>query len=203
MIGKRDKKMEHKTEIIEKEAEEREAEREERENKEKNKEKKRKEKIFDKIKDRIRKHKRYIVFSIGGVITFLLDIIITAFLTEVIRIWYMYSYAIALFTNIILLFFYHSFVTFKDLRKNPVSNFLKFLSTYSLAIFLNWSLVFIITLFVNVHYLIVVAAVTISLSVLNYTLNKKWVFDIHKNIKREFEAKVDLELVREINLKKG
>ena len=56
---------------------------------------------------------RYITFVFGGVLSLIINLIITYVLTEYLQLWHMLSFSIALGTEILFLFIYHTFITFK------------------------------------------------------------------------------------------
>lgn len=114
-------------------------------------------------------------FSIGGFLCFIYDIIVTVLLTEIFDIWYMLSYAIALLTGLVFLYFFHSFFTFEKLDRIERRMF-KFFVVMASSYFLNWLIVYIFTEFYYYHYFPSIISVTIVLSFFNYYINNKWVF---------------------------
>lgn len=121
------------------------------------------------------KHKRYAFFCIGGISVFLIEVIMTIILTEFFHIWHMYSYALSLILGLVILFAYHSFITFENLR-NILNNFSRFTAVYFSSYIASWILVLIIT-HLGLHYIISIIIISISLSIFTYKINKKWVFN--------------------------
>jgi len=122
----------------------------------------------------ISKHRTYFIFSIGAILIFLIQITIAIVLTEIFHIWHMYSYAIALVCDILLLYIYHSFITFKGWNRMP-NNFARFLLLYIFSYTLSWLLVFAIT-HLGIYYIPSIIFVSMIMSILNYNINKRWVF---------------------------
>ena len=56
---------------------------------------------------------RYVKFLFGGGLSLLLNLLITYSLTEFLQLWHMLSFGIALGCEILFLFVYHSYVTFR------------------------------------------------------------------------------------------
>ena len=115
------------------------------------------------------------MFVLGGGLCFIYDIIATFILTEIVGVWYLASYFFALSTGIIFLFIYHMRVTFGK-SDNVKRRFAKFVFVATVYLFLNTWLVYFITETYKLHYLKSVILVTTVLSILNYLVNKKWVF---------------------------
>jgi putative flippase GtrA len=122
----------------------------------------------------ILKHRRYILFCVGGILVFLFDVLATIVLTEFFNIWHMYSYAFALVLGTLILFIYHLIVTFND-RNNLLNKFFRFVILYIVSYVIAWLFVFIAT-HIGVHYVISIIIISLFLSFINYKLNKNWVF---------------------------
>ena len=114
---------------------------------------------------------RYVKFLFGGGLSLVLNLVITYILTELFYLWHMLSFGIALGCEILFLFGYHSFITF---RKN--GRFWVFVGVILFISLLNWLFVYFLTEMVNLPYLIAIILSAGVISVLNYALNKKLVF---------------------------
>lgn len=114
---------------------------------------------------------RYMKFLAGGGLSLLLNLGLTYVLTEYFQLWYMLSFAIALACEVLFLFVYHSYVTF---RKN--GKFWTFAAVILFISGLNWLVVYLLTELLTVPYLIAIVLAAGVISVLNYGLNKKLVF---------------------------
>jgi len=128
------------------------------------------------MKEFLRKHAhKYLVFCIGGSAVFFYELGMTIFLTEVLKLWHMYSYSFALLSGVVFLFAYHKNITFHK-KKHPYRNFTKFIGIYAIAYVSYWISVYLLTS-INVHYVIAITAVTATLSIFTYTTNRFWVFN--------------------------
>jgi len=114
---------------------------------------------------------RYIRFLFGGGLSLLLNLGITYLLTEFLHLWHMLSFAIALGCEIMFLFVYHSYVTF---RKR--GNFWLFAGVILFISGLNWLAVYLLTEILALPYLIAIVLAAGAISLLNYGVNKKVVF---------------------------
>lgn len=114
---------------------------------------------------------RYIRFLFGGGLSLLLNLGITYVLTEYFNLWHMLSFAIALGCEILFLFSYHSYVTF---RKN--GKFWLFALVILFISGLNWMGVYALTEVLTLPYLIAILLSAGVISLLNYGINKKVVF---------------------------
>ncbi len=117
--------------------------------------------------------KKYAVFSFGGMLSFLYELIMTVFLTEVFHIWHMLSYAIAIITGLLLLFMFHATITFSD--QISTNRLHRFYLTYLAAGSVNWFLVLLITR-AGIRYTIAITGITALMSVVTYVTNRYWVF---------------------------
>lgn len=114
---------------------------------------------------------RYVKFIFGGGLSLMLNLLVTYILTEVVHLWHMLSFGIALGLEIFFLFIYHSLFTFKKKGR-----FLVFVIVILFISTLNWILVYIASITLGIHYLISIIGVALLVSLLNYGLNKKLVF---------------------------
>ncbi len=114
---------------------------------------------------------RYVKFLFGGGLSLLLNLLITYSLTEFLQLWHMLSFGIALGCEILFLFVYHSYVTFRKDGK-----FLVFALVVLFISGLNWMFVYLLTELLGVPYLYAIVVSAAAISVLNYGLNKKIVF---------------------------
>lgn len=122
-------------------------------------------------------HKRFIIFSIGGLIGMLINLAVTSFLTEIFSLWYRISYAIGLAVNLIFNFVYNRHITFKEKTKLK-TRFIKFVIVSLTTILLNYISVIILTEYFGVYYLLSIIIVVFAIAIINYILNKIWVFEV-------------------------
>lgn len=114
---------------------------------------------------------RYFKFIFGGGLSLLLNLAITYIFTEYLQLWHMLSYAIALSIEIFFLFTYHSLVTFKKKGR-----FWLFVIVILFISGLNWSAVYLLSVILKMPYLIAIVIAALTISIINYLLNKKLVF---------------------------
>lgn len=116
---------------------------------------------------------KFTKFALGGAITFLLDWLLTIFLTEIFFIPSNISYFISLMLGFIFLYTFHKHFTFK-VKSRDIRIFHKFLILILLSSTLNWIGVFVFSYMIN--YIIVIPLVNIIVAVVTYPLNRDWVF---------------------------
>lgn len=133
----------------------------------------------------IKEARRYFTFIVGGGISLLINLSITFILTEFFKLWHMYSYTIALSVEILFLFTYHTHITFK-----ARGHFAKFVGIVLLITLLNWIGVYVISVVIGINYLISIILVSLMISVLNYYLNKIWVFSSQNTAKQPIKCPI-------------
>ncbi len=114
---------------------------------------------------------RYFRFLIGGGLSLLLNLGITYVLTEYFQLWHMLSFTIALCIELIFLFGYHTWITF---RKQ--GHFLRFAAVIIFVSILNWLFVYFLSVILTLPYLLAIIISAGVISILNYFLNKRFVF---------------------------
>ena len=114
---------------------------------------------------------KYVKFIIGGGLSLCLNLLLTYILTEQLHLWYMLSFGTSLIIEILFLFIYHSKITF---QKHGA--FFKFALLILFISALNWGYVYFLTELFNIYYLIAIILAALTISILNYFLNKKIVF---------------------------
>ena len=124
------------------------------------------------IRKLIKEFRKYVIFIIGGGISLLINLGVTYAFTEYAGLWHMLSYTFALATEIIFLFVYHTYITFK-----ARGHFVKFAGVILFISALNWILVYFTSVILGIYYLIAIAGVALAVSVLNYMINRIWVFN--------------------------
>jgi len=132
-------------------------------------------------------HKRFIIFCIGGGLGAIINWIISFFLTSILGIYYLVSYTLAQVINITFNFLWNQNITFK-VKDKAKRRFLKFILVSLTTAAISIGLVYLIkeyiidligTLIVfghDLNYLAAIIIVTFLVAVLNYLLNKLWVF---------------------------
>ena len=128
--------------------------------------------------------KMYSVFILGGGARLFYIMLITFVLINMMELPYTISYAVAMISAAIFSFIYNRQVTFNRLSQWQI-RFLRFAAVLVFIGVSNWTLVYVSTEAVASYfdteilpeyYWPSILAVTTFLSVVNFTLNKKWVF---------------------------
>jgi len=119
--------------------------------------------------------KKFIIFVIGGGIGALLNLIITWFLTDILGLWYLISYLFGGVVNTTFNFFYHQRITF-GIRGGAKIRFFKFVLVTIGVILISLSLIYFLTDILCIHYLVSGVIVISGVAILNFLINKKWVF---------------------------
>jgi putative flippase GtrA len=114
---------------------------------------------------------RYVKFVFGGGLSLILNLIITYFLTEMLALWHMLSFGIALCVEILFLFGYHSLVTFRKKGK-----FGRFVIVILFISVLNWGFVYLLSVTFGLQYLISIVVSAGVISIVNYLINRAVVF---------------------------
>jgi dolichol-phosphate mannosyltransferase len=118
---------------------------------------------------------KFMLFVLGGGLGFLINLGITYALTEFMGIWYMVSYTAGAIVNVAFNFLFHLKVTFK--RKGYLRRrFAYFLIATAVVFCISWISVFAATEVFGLHYLVSIVLVTAAVSLINFLLNKFWVF---------------------------
>lgn len=123
--------------------------------------------------------KRYMIFIFGGFIGWLILIGITALTVNSLQVRPFIGYFFGLVAAIIFTFSYHRYITFKK-KTNWSVRFMKFVPLEGTVSAFNWALFYIVTEFLGLdsglNYTIASFLITWSISVINFCLNRFWVF---------------------------
>ena len=118
---------------------------------------------------------RYLVFITGGGTGMLINLCLTYVLTEYVHLWYMLSYAIGQTVNLLFNFFYHRHITFTVTSRGK-ERFGKFILVSVGVILTSWLLVWYITEHIGLYYILSIVIVAFFVSVIDFLINKMWVF---------------------------
>jgi len=123
--------------------------------------------------------KRYVIFIIGGFISWLILISITAFIVNNFQAQPFVGYTFGLMGAIVFAFNYHRYITFKK-KTNWQSRFTKFAPLELSLSGFNWLLFYVVTeLFgfsSGLNYVVASFFITWGISVVNFSLNRLWIF---------------------------
>lgn len=119
---------------------------------------------------------RYLVFITGGGTGMLINVCLTYVFTEFVHRWYMLSYTIGQAVNLSFNCFYHRHITFTVTSRGEEC-FGKFILVSLGLILTSWLLVWYITEFLNFYYILSIAIVAFFVSLIDFLINKFWVFN--------------------------
>ena len=106
--------------------------------------------------------------------SYVLRLGITAFLTEMLGVWYFLSYIIALSCAVVVNFFYNVHITFK-VKKNK-NMFGRYVVFFFMFMLLDASFVKIFTDVAGIYYLFSIIITTTILFIAKFFVYKKWCF---------------------------
>ena len=143
---------------------------------------------FKKTKKKIRENFSRIIcsriwhFAFGGILIFLIEWILSILLTELLFIPVKISYSISLFLGLSFLYLFHKRITFQIKSPFSLGVYEKFMFVYLISYIANWILVSI--LISRISYILAIPLISIPLGVLNYLINRHWIFLVPKKIKK-------------------
>ena len=119
--------------------------------------------------------RKYIIFIIGGGIGTLLYLSVVYFLVEVAGLWYLWAYCAGSVFSITFNFIYHRGITF-NVREKARDRFIKF-ALNSVAIgFFTIGFVYVLTDKLGIMYLLSGIIAVGLMSVVNFLINRFWIF---------------------------
>jgi len=121
--------------------------------------------------------KRYPHFFIISFLGFLINILITKFLTDFTGLFYVFSYILGTLGNWTFNFVFHSKVTFSNHNKEKQAlRYCQFLVFYGIVAILNFSTVYLLTSIIGIYYLVSIVLVTFIYSFFTFTILRKRIF---------------------------
>ena len=118
---------------------------------------------------------RFFRYSLGGVFSYLINIVVTYLLTTIFHIYYFYSYLIA-FSIVILFNFTFSIKIIFSVNGNIVNRFTRYIMFLTIFSLINIFSVKFLTEIMNLYYIISITIVTIVLFIIKYFIYKRFVF---------------------------
>jgi len=119
--------------------------------------------------------KKFIKYTFGGIISLGLKMILTFFLTEILSLWYFYSYIFSLIMVISFNFFFNIYITFKCPKKK-FKKFIKYMFFLIIFYCSDALLVKFLTETIQFHYLISILFVTTFIFIIKFFVYDKLVF---------------------------
>lgn len=120
-----------------------------------------------------------IFFIVGGTCT-VIDLFFLYYLTDVLGLWYIHSGIISFIVVSAISFILHKTISFNDGQKNLRTQYIKFLMVVSVGIVINNTILYLLTHFVGLWYIISRLGASFVAMVWNYTANSKLVFKLHQ-----------------------
>ena len=117
--------------------------------------------------------KQFRAYVTGGLISFVIIMLLSFYLTENFKLWYIYSYAIALVIGDIFKYFFDTDITFKRKKEDSA---LKFFLVIFVGIILSLASVALMTSVLKLNYLLSIVITGMLFSILSFNINKRWVF---------------------------
>lgn len=121
---------------------------------------------------------KFFVFILGGGIGTLICLLIVFALTEQAGLWYMPSYGVGVSAAVFFNFLFHRSITF-SIRDDTKNRMKKFVVTSILIGMGIVALVYIFTEFFGLWHMFSGILAIAIMSVINFWINKKWVFSIN------------------------
>lgn len=126
--------------------------------------------------------KRYPLFVIMAGVGFLANLAVTAALTEIFHVFYLFSYIAGTIVNWTINFFLNSQITFRGCLKNKLLlRYSKFIIFFAAVHAVNMATVYLLTSVIGIHYLISIIGASALYSIVTYTFAKNIIFVIQPN----------------------
>jgi glycosyltransferase involved in cell wall biosynthesis len=127
-------------------------------------------------KTNIHKHiRKLFLYMLGGPISIVIKFSVTIFLTEILNLWYVASYAIAMLVVILLTFYYNFFITFRN-KFDVKKKLILFITTTFVVFILDIGFVFLLTQLVFSNYVYSMVVSTIFFFILKFWIYNRFVF---------------------------
>lgn len=120
-------------------------------------------------------NKKMYKFIIGGALAYFINISLTLFLTEVLRIYYLLSYSLAFIVVILFNFFFNTFVIFQ-VKEDRFKRFFPYISSVLIFTLINIILVKIVTEYIGLYYLYSIIIITAVLFLTKFVLYDNYIF---------------------------
>lgn len=120
--------------------------------------------------------KKFLTYGIGGGFGFLTTFLITIFLTEKIRIYYLISAIIGYLSGVFINFSFQAFITFKTKKELFTLRFFKFLFFQLIGLAIYSLLMFFFTDILKIYYLVSLVLSSGFVYIINFLSSKSFVF---------------------------
>jgi len=122
--------------------------------------------------------KQSLLFILCGGIAFIVLVVITYILTEIVGLWYLASYGISIFISWTVSFYLNYKFTFSYKGSNVFSVYKKFILLYILTGGLNFGLVYLLTDYFGLYYLVSIIIIAFFIVISTFYINKNIIFKI-------------------------
>jgi len=122
---------------------------------------------------------RFFRYSLGGVLSYLINILVTYLLTTILNIYYFYSYLVA-FSIVMLFNFMFSLKVIFSIKGKIVSRFIRYIVFLAIISLTNVFAVKFLTESIDLYYIFSITIVTIFLFIIKYFIYKTFVFSESK-----------------------
>jgi len=119
--------------------------------------------------------RQFAIYCFGGGLATIVNWTITFALTEFLSTWYVLSYCLGLSSGFLVNFFFQRHITF-GVTDATGRRMIRFALIASVTAPLNVALVYALTEYLGMHYALSIVVVTLSVALINYTLNRFWTF---------------------------
>ncbi len=119
----------------------------------------------------------FIKFVAVGGVGLLVNLGITYMLTDLLGVWYFWSYTVATLVSWSSIFLMNSLFTFAGHDKERYgTRYMSFLTAYLVAFVINASLVYLLTSHAGVHYLFSIIIATVITTGITFTISRMFIF---------------------------
>lgn len=131
--------------------------------------------------------KEFFKFLIVGGGGFISNLFLTYFLTDIVGFWYITSFMISAIITWTGMFFANLLFTFRDEdNTSHFSKYVSFIAGYTALFFINLAIVFVLTSFLSIHYLVSVSIGTVFITALTFLYSKFFVYQEHFDSKKKY-----------------
>jgi len=118
-----------------------------------------------------------IFYGLSGGAAFLLNLIITFFLTEYLNFWYIISVVMGTVVSWTVMFILNFFYTFRGHRSEPLAKqYLKHILMYVVSAPIGLGLIYLLTSIFGVYYLLSQTLVVGTMAALSFIFSRRFIF---------------------------
>lgn len=129
---------------------------------------------LDKI---VKNNTQFLKYAVGGTIAFVVDMGLLFILTDLAKLWYLWSATFSFIVAALVNYFFQRFWTFKSQERRVTRQFLTFLSLQGVGLFINNTMMYLTVEYLGVWYLIAKAFAALVVLIWNFWSSKVFVFN--------------------------